>query len=299
MHFKTFKMKNTGSIFIALLILGLFSCKKSNTQTVKPSSFAKTPERITITGGTLPEASGIADSKANPGYLWVEEDSGNPASIFLLGHDGKIGKAIPLENATNRDWEDMQLAPGPVVGLNYIYLADIGDNNASNEVYVFYRFEEPSMTVQKISDCNKIMFRYPDGSHDAEAFIVEPATKDIYVITKRDQASKVYKIAYPQDTANVNNAQYVSDLAFNGVVSASLSPDGKDMIVKTYTTLYYYARTAAESIATTLARMPSTLPYQLEPQGEAVGFAADNSGFYTYSEIRDSLPVTLNFYKRN
>jgi hypothetical protein len=155
------------------------------------------------------------------------------------------------------------------------------------------------MSLDTVTDYNKILFKYPDGPHDAEAFIVDDNTKDIYVITKRDDKSKVYKLAYPQDTANLNYAVYVSDLAFNGVVSAAMSADSRELIVKTYTTLYYYPRTATESIAATLARTPSTLSYQLEAQGEAVCFALDNTGFYTLSEIRNAVPVKLNFYKRN
>lgn len=146
------------NLSIVVVLAALFSCKKSSTQTVRPSTFAKTPQNITITGGSIPEASGVADSKANPGYLWVEEDSGNPASIYLLGHDGKLGRTLALENAGNRDWEDMQLAAGPADGINYIYLADIGDNNLNNDEYLFYRFEEPSMSVDKISAYNKILF---------------------------------------------------------------------------------------------------------------------------------------------
>jgi hypothetical protein len=292
-------MRKTGNLFIIVVLAGLFSCKKSNTQTETPSGFSKTPQQATITGGTIPEASGIADSKANPGYLWVEEDSGNPADIYLLGHDGRNSKTIPLENAENHDWEDIALGAGPVAGVNYIYLGDIGDNNLSRDEYLFYRFEEPLMSVDKVSEYNKIPFTYPDGAHDAEAFIVDAKTRDIFVITKTDDKSRIYRLSYPQDTLIVNTAEYVSDLAFNGVVSAAISPDNTELIVKTYTTLYYYTRDAAETIATTLARTPSTLSYQLEVQGEAVCFAGDNTGFYTFSEIRDNIAATLDFYKRN
>ncbi len=287
------------SIVLLFLLPGLLSCKKSNTRNIKTSGFSAAPQHIEITGGTIPEASGIADSKKNPGYLWVEEDSGNPADIHLLGHDGKIAKSIPLKGAMNRDWEDMALAPGPDAGINYIYLADIGDNNLEYNEYSFYRFEEPAISVDTVTDYNKISFNYPDGHHDAEAFVVDPQTKDIYVITKREDSSRVYKILYPQDTENINYAVFVYSLTYNGVVSTALSPDGKDLIVKTYTALFYYPRDASESIEGALKKKPVTLGYELEAQGEAISFAADNSGFYTLSEMRNAIPVTLNFYKRN
>jgi len=287
------------NILILFALAGFPSCKKSNSPASKPGGFSDVPQQIAITGGTLPEASGIADSKINPGFLWVEEDSGNPADIYLMGHDGKISRTIPITNAQNRDWEDIVLGEGPEPGKKYLYLGDIGDNNLTGTGYVFYRFEEPLMSVAEINNYNKLTFQYPDGSHDAEAFLVEAGTKDIYVITKRDAKSKVYKLSYPQDTMVVINATFVSDLAFNGVVSAALSPDNKELIVKTYTALYYYSREASESVATTLARTPVAIGYLLEEQGEAVTFAIDNTGFYTLSEIRNNNPSTLDFYRRN
>ena len=70
--------------------------------------------------------------------------------------------------------------------------------------------------------------------------------------------------------------------------------------MKTYTNLFYYTRTAKEGLQVTLAKNPSdTLTYQLEPQGEAVAFANNNSGFFTLSEkgMSDQIPNLL-FYRR-
>jgi hypothetical protein len=278
----------------------VFSCKKSSTQTVSPAEgFSKLPQYIPVSQGAVPEASGIADSRVNPGYLWVEEDSGNPPQLYLMAHDGKIIKALLLENGANRDWEDIAVGAGPDNAKAYVYIGDIGDNNLAMEEYVFYRFEEPLVSADKVTAYDKLFFTYPDGPHDAEAFLVDGITKDIYLITKRDEKSRVYVLPYPQDTAGVNHALYVADLTFNGVVSAALSPDNKEIILKTYTTLYYYQRNTAESIGATLAGKPSTLGYQLEAQGEAVTFATDHSGFYTLSEKGNAVtPPTLNFYKR-
>jgi len=295
-------MKISGkNCLFCMALVTLFSCKKSGgqAQAIPAEAFSSTPRHITITGGAIPEASGIADSKANPGYLWVEEDSGNPPDIYLLGHDGSIAKTIGIAGAENRDWEDIALGPGPDEHKRYIYLADIGDNNLGNEECLFYRFEEPLITDDSVTSYSKILFRYPDGAHDAEAFLVDEKTKDIFVITKRDDHSKVYRLQYPQDTVEVNNAVLVSELPYNGVVSAAFSPDGREAIVKTYTMLYHYRRSDAATVQSMLAGTPDTLGYTLEPQGEAISFALDNSGFYTLSEMRNSIPVTLDFYSRN
>lgn len=258
----------------------------------EPKGFEKTPAIIPIKNGAIPEASGMADSKKNAGYLWVQQDRGNPTYLYLLKHDGTITDSVFLEGVTNQDWEDMALSG------DQLYIGDLGDNNQVYPQYRFYCFDEPTLGTQKITSFKTIDFKYPDGSHDAEAFLVEPSTKDIYVITKQGDRSKVYKLAYPQSNTSLNEAVFVADLTFNGAVSACLSPDAKEIIVKTYSNLYYYTKAASEPILMALAKPPSQLDYQVEMQGEAVTFGVDNKGFYTLSErIFNSTPA-LNYYGR-
>ena len=186
-----------------------------------------------------------------------------------------------------------------VAGRSYIFIADIGDNRARSRQYFIYRFEEPTASTDTVYAIEKISFRYPDGSHDAEAMLIDNITKDIYLITKRDTLSKIYKLPYPQSTSSVNTATYVGSLGFNGVVSASCSADGLEIIVKTYFSISYWKRNRAEAISDVLKKKPLLLSYMLEPQGEAACFKNDKSGFYTLSEKPFfSGSVDLNFYKR-
>ena len=240
----------------------------------------------------IEEASGIADSKINPGYLWVEEDSGNPPQLYLLGHDGNVLKTIYIQGAVNRDWEDMALIN------DTIYVADIGDNNLGFSDYTIYKFAEPSASTDTVTSFNAIHFTYPDGVHDAEAFLIEPTTKDIYIITKRDDSSKIYKLSFPYSTISINTVSLVSTLNYNDVVSAAMSPGGREIIVKTYLALYYYTRSTGETIEQALNKNYTTLPYIPEPKGEAITFANDNSGFFTLSEKGFATTVNLYFYQR-
>ena len=278
-------------------LLLLIACSRKSDQPGAPA-FAATPQQFSVDAAKVKEASGIADSKANPGYMWVEEDGGNQPALFLLKHDGTISKTIFLEGTANRDWEDISVAAGPESGKNYIYVAETGDNNMVHAEYCFYRFEEPTSSVDTVKNIDKISFQYPDGSHDAEAFLVDPATKDIYIITKRDNPSKIYKLTYPYSTSATNAVLLVGSLPYNFVVSAAWSPDGKGIVTKTYGGINYYAAKAGENIVQILKKSFSALPYQAEPQGEAITFAADNSGYYTLSEKSLSSTVNLYFYKR-
>jgi hypothetical protein len=269
-----------------LLILLIFSCKKEE---------IKYPIKYPIARGMVDEASGIADSKKNAGYLWVQQDSDNPTELALISHKGQFLKKIFLQNTSNRDWEDIQLGPGPNPSKGYIYLGDIGDNSAVFSTYFIYRFPEPDKKTDTVHNIEKISFKYPDGSHDAEAFLVEPETKDIYIITKREPQSGVYLLKYPYSAAEVNTVSFVGRLPYNNVVSASIQPDGKGVALKTYFDIKYYARGTEASIGAALQNSFTQLPYQAEIQGEAISFTLDNKGYFTLGERR-FIDVSLDYY---
>lgn len=286
-------------IFLHICIIGLFAaCKKSDTS-VEKDIFDAQPMATPVTPGKVDEASGIADSKKNPGYLWVQQDSGNPEELLLLSYTGELKKKIKLKGVSNRDWEDIALAKGPQAGVNYIYLADIGNNNLSAQKFFIYRFPEPRDSEDEVEAFEKITFIYPDGTHDAEALLVDNNTKDIYIITKRDSLSGIYKIDYPQALNVTNKATLIGHLPFNNVVSAAFSPDGNEVLIKTYSSIYYWRLNNGSSIREALYTTPVHVSYLPEPQGEAITFKNDNKGFFTLSErpqfIRE---VKLYFYLR-
>lgn len=290
-------MKKHPAYFCLLCGILFLNCKKNPIQDVPV--FEKVPATFSVIPGVIDEASGIADSYAHTGYLWVHEDSGNDPVLHLLDHKGKHGNKVVIADAINRDWEDIAIANGPVANLHYVYIGDIGDNNAIYPTCSIYRLTEPPMGTDTVHSFEKIVFQYSDGPRDAEALLVDNLSKDIFIITKRDASSKVYKLAYPQNVNSLNVAQHVQDLKFNGVVSAACAPDGKAIILKTYFSVLYYVRKSGQSIVQALQNEPYTLPYQMEPQGEAITFAINNKGFYTLSEKALAPSVSLNFYKRN
>jgi len=285
--------------FAFFLWVSMTACQKDNSGPAVMEGFESLPVAKPVTPGIIDEASGIADSKINPGYLWVQQDSGNPNEIALLSHDGSFLKSIAISTAINRDWEDMALANGPVNGTGYIYLGDIGDNSLASSSYFIYRFAEPTASATTVSIVDKITFQYPDGPHDAEALVVDNSTKDIYIISKQDNPSRIYKLAYPQSTSAVNTATLSGSLPFTGVTSAAVSPNGDEILVKTYTAIWQYKKSAGQTLEQSLTGTPVSVSYQFEPQGEAISFKNDNTGFFTLSEKPAVIAaVNLNFYKR-
>jgi hypothetical protein len=287
------------SLFLFSLFAFFTACSSNNytvannpdPQPQPEEGFQETPTSHPLTP-IINETSGIADSQTFPGHLWAHEDSGTPSQLYLVNHKGEVKKKIYLKGAINRDWEDMALSG------NQLFIADIGDNSNGHPSYAIYQFPEPIAATDTIKTFQTIRFRYPNGSHDAEAFLIDKQTNDILIITKQENPSRIYKIAYPYNYTTIDTVRLVGNLTFTGVVSAALSPNGKEAILKTYTGLFYYQQTANEPLESWLQRKPVSLAYKIEPQGEAVTFANDNSGFFTLSEKGVSSAVNLYFYSR-
>lgn len=244
----------------------------------------------------FPEVSGITPSYTQPGAIWFMQDGGNPTRISLVSADGRFRKNVLLRSITNRDWEEMAIVKGTGGTPAQMYVADIGNNNAAAIQPIIYNFDEPSATTDTVQVFRTIRFTYPDGHRDAEAFLVDPITKDIFIITKREDKSRVYRIAFPY--ADNAPAEKLGELGYNTAVAADISQDGSEILVKTYSNIWYYKRNTGETVAQALTRTPVQLGYQPELQGESICFGADNQGFYTVPEMPVAGDQLLSYYRR-
>lgn len=254
----------------------------------------------------LIEASGIVASVYNPGYLWAHEDKGNTNEIFLLDmQTGETVASYELEGIFNRDWEDIEIGPGPVEGITYIYLGETGDNDRVYNGYEIYRFEEPvfeeSHRGQKnpvSSEIETLKFRYPNMlKHDVETLLLDPWTKDLFLVTKRSFFSIIYVLPYPQNTQSTATAIKVGEFPFTRAVGGNISFDGREMLVKTYDHVMFWQREANENMVDMFMKTPKLAPYNPEPQGEAICFD-QNANYYTLSEFSNSIVPVLYFYQR-
>lgn len=283
-----------------LMLLGLLGACAEKTSTNPSSiSFATIPEKIAVLPGLVDEASGLADSWTMDGHLWVAEDSGNPAQLSLLARDGRLVGRLSLPGVQNRDWEDMAIGLGPQAGISYVYLADIGDNTASNSVNYIYRLVEPKSLTDPAPAVESIAFRYADGPRDAETLLLDPLTRDLWIVTKTEASVRLYHLPYPQSITQVSTAQFKGEVPLSYVTSGSISADGQLILLKTYTGVYYWPRFTGERVDQALQDVtPLTIGYLIEPQGEAICFDKKGKGFFTLSERGSAASVTLNYYKQ-
>jgi hypothetical protein len=285
-------------LFIPLFLSSCdwFSKPDPNPQTTLPE-YETTPTKIALSTNIANEASGICDSRSMPGNVWVQEDGDNPNKIHLFSHQGQYKGSIQMP-FPNRDWEDISIGPGPENDKTYLYLAEIGDNAAvyDNKYYI-YRFVEPQSLQQSITAFDRISFQYPDGSRDAECILIDPATKDIYIVTKREFNVRLYRLKYPQSVSDIQTAEFLQNIPYLIITSGGISPDGKEIVIRNYEVLYYWYRKDGESIPQTLARTrDKLLPYEKEGQGEGFCFDRDGNGYFTNSETADGQNITSYIY---
>lgn len=204
-----------------------------------------------------------------------------------------------LKNVVNRDWEDITIGPGPEEGVNYLYVADIGDNDAVYPYKILYRFKEPELSERKIEieDIDKLVFKLPDGTRDSEAIMVDPITHYFYIISKREKSVRLYEIKFPL-ASDTLQAVALGKLPLRDIVAASISSDGSEVLLKNYGYIYYWKRDGDESILNLLQRDPVKIKYEPETQGEAIAWKRDGTGFYTLSESGLITQADLFFYMR-
>lgn len=256
-----------------------------------------------ITAGEIDEASGLVCGINNKGYFWTHNDSGDKARVFLLDSVAKLRATYYLEGIQSRDWED--IATMTVGGKNYLLVGDIGDNLGHHTTIRIHLFEEPTLHTNghaidtiRHKDITTYNLRYEDGPRDAESLFFDPIDKKLYIISKRDLMAGVYETTLPDNSIDTLVLKRKTSIPYTFITSAAISADGKEVLIKNLLNVYYWKRKPKESIVQLFKREGLMQPYNAEPQGEAITFARDGSGYYTTSERPFGLSSYIYFYPR-
>jgi len=290
----------------AVALLSLVSLSSSCASFAKSDAFLSGRPMGKIESDALRELSGIAASRRNPGVLYVHNDSGDAPQIYAINEKAQLLGACRLQGATERDWEDIAVGPGPDPNQSYVYIGDIGDNAAKRPEIIVYRVPEPKVDAvapfgrMTIGTADALRCVYPDKPHDAETLLVDPLTRDIYIISKRELAPRVYRAAYPQSTTQQIKLEQVAVLPLGSFpTGGDVSPDGRRVIVRGMFNAAIWERPvggrSSDSgsrvgdpvpLGQAFAGQPKAIPVAAEPQGEAICFDSKGAGYFTISEGR-------------
>nr|WP_116042383.1 hypothetical protein [Amycolatopsis palatopharyngis] len=229
------------------------------------------PETLcSISDERLAELSGLA---ADDEHWYAVSDGGTRIQVFVLNRDCSVERTI-TDPIDPYDVEDMARA-----GDGTLWLADTGDNRKRRDTVALHEVRpDGGATLYRLT--------YPDGPHDAEALLLDPAGVP-YVITKNVLGtSEVYRPAGPLTSPGPTPLENVGSLRFEStdtkggpvggtgsvlVTGGAVSADGTVVALRTYTDAYLY-RVPGGDIAAALQGAPVRVPLPGENQGEAIAF---------------------------
>lgn len=273
------------------------------------------------------EASGLAASSRHRDVLWTHNDSGGAAGVYAFDRDGRdLGFFALLdggEPVTLVDAEDLAIVDGT------LYLGDIGDNGRQRSSVAIHLFPEPTGvgTDSTVTTSRVIEVRYPEGSTDAEALLVDPVTGELVLLSRDSQnktgPTRIYTVdptatgagggpimatlAGTVDAAALSRSSMAGDLNpaalfFPGAVTgADLSPSGDLIALRTYGSVWLFDRAPGQSLAEALQGPACEGGAAAEGQGEAVAIlpssrdgAGTGSGLVEYVTVSEGRAPPVN-----
>lgn len=255
---------------------------------------------------------------ANSGILWAIVDGATNYLLALNTADATTNGKWTCTGLTTSDVESM--ASANIGGLNYVYLGDTGDNANARGTFKIVRIIEPTVTGSDgaTTDFEEIVGQFTGTApthKDVECMLVDPATGDMFVITKREALPGVYKLDHAASYAGTQDFVFQGDMfaipdSYNtnspsnggNVTGGAISPDGTEILIKNYSNVYHFTRDPnTQTILEALQGAPTVLPSYVggptanlaaakvdhptqEPQGEAICWSSDGRDYWTASE---------------
>ena len=262
--------------------------------------------------GELPaelfEASGMARDPRRPDLFWIHNDSGNEPVLFAVDAAAALAGTTPVADATNRDVEDLATARCPEGWC--LFYADIGDNLSVHPDVRVHRLPLPPLPTDAavpsaaVSPLMSYTLVFPGGPRDAESLFVDSERGELGVVTKgRADIVELYvadlatleSVDGPVALERVGSLDVpIGDNTAQFVTGADLSPDGRRLAVRSYTTVYLWDWDGAANFDTLAAPRSGTLIPALEPQGEGIAFTTDGTALYLASEGVGARPPKLS-----
>ncbi|MCC7073525.1 MAG: hypothetical protein IT383_19605 [Deltaproteobacteria bacterium] len=278
------------------------------------------PERAACAGSYAPpttqgalgderllEASGIVPSPAQPGVLWLHNDSGDEARVYAVGTDGRALGALTLPNVDAVDVEDMAAAPCPDLSGPCLYLADTGDNRLRREQLVVYAVPEPPVGPDRPLAANStapFVWIFPivvPERANIEALVVLPDLSAMVLYEKTEgERARVFRYGAPWTPLSPATVEVSGTVAvpatlgpLRQITGADLHPSGTKLLLRGYGAVWELALDAAAGVSAAHldgATLMEVLSTHDEPQGEAVAYDEAGTGIWTVSESPSGVP---------
>lgn len=277
-------------------------CLEPPSQKAKNSdsrSYGPATQLSVLKDKSVKESSGIAASRTVPGVYWTHNDSGDGPYVYAFDTRGTSRGVWRVAGATATDWEDIAAGPGPKPGVSYLYIGDIGDNQSKRSEIVVYRVPEPDLKTgarakskaTSTAQAEIFRFRYPDGSHDAEALLVHPRTGNLYIVTKILLGDPgIYEATAPLTAGGTSTLNLIGTLSvpslLGGIITGgAISPDGRRVAFCDYLQGYEAVLENGSADFNTIWKRPLiSISLGKRAQGEAITYRLDSKALLMTSE---------------
>lgn len=271
-----------------------------------PGPHAAAPfEQIgTVRSKVLDEISGMQAGIGQDFY--VHNDEGK-SLVHVIDQSGSYLAAIHIEDAKNRDWEDITLIPGDSEPL--LVIGDTGDNKARHKSIRLYFIEQPLPDDQgqypsEVELAHKVKLTYPDGPRDCESIAYDASSDRILFLSKRDIPPRLYAIDVNEAlTSKMAELEFLGEVPTFRAPSAKetlmggkrakwgsqptgmdISADGKQAAVITYLNLYLWSREDDETWVEAFQKPPTEFSGPPGLHDEAVAFGSDQNEVFVTTE---------------
>jgi hypothetical protein len=247
---------------VLLLFVIVFSCSKGN--------LIVTADLPSI----LSEASALQMTRTS-NDLWIIEDAGNTNTLYAIDSLGKLTKEITIENAKNKDWEDLTTD-----SIGNIYIGDFGNNSKKRNKFTILKIEKDSIK-RKTAIAKFINFKLPKTtkSKDFEGFFLHQGF--FYIFSKEHK--KFITLKVPNEIGT-HTATIISEYKFEGnqnrITGADISPDGKTVVLLNHEKLWKLTNFKANQF---FSGKVESIPFNNSSQKEGICFKS-NSEVYIADE---------------
>lgn len=261
------------------------------------SAAAEEPHQVgTIDSDMISESSGLAISHANPGNIWVHNDSGDKPQLYLVDLKGKLKATVKLDGADAVDWEDM--CSFVIDGQAWLLIADVGDNararGRKNSKCRLYLVKEQKISMATgNSTLNwkvdfEVKFDYQDGVWDCEGVGVDSHRKEILLLTKgAPQNSGLYSIPLNlNDEKQEVTAKRIASPFILFATAIDISPSGKTLAVGTMLNGLIVHRQPNQTWTEAFSQRGAAINLPPRKQGETICFDEAGQWLYLNSEGR-------------
>ncbi|PRH75698.1 hypothetical protein C6N75_29580, partial [Streptomyces solincola] len=242
-----------------------------------PAVAADGDEGFTIKDARITESSGLAASRRHPGVYWTHNDQDGPRLFAVDGRTGETVATVTLRGVgTPRDMEAVSVGPD-----GDVYVGDIGDNLDGSWSHVWiYRFREPEKLADQTVTATQYTVTYADGARNAEALMVHPKTGRVYIASKNEDGGGLYEGPAELTTGGANVFRRIGEVPW--VTDGAFSPDGRELVLRSYFSARAYAWTADgrlgedRAVSAPFQRQSESVTYT--PDGKTLLFGSEGSG---------------------